>query len=443
MQQTMRQKIVAGNWKMNGGVAFTRDYFKTFKASLKNISLPENMQILIAPPAGLLSEVAQQAVGSGVDLSAQNVSSYEQGAYTGETSAELLAELNCLWCLVGHSERRALFEEAAGISHYKDRRAQTLRRLQETQRNIERVNDVLTEIEPRLRSLKRQASRAENYETLTNDLSALLKIWYGYQWRVTHEGVLEAREGAQSAEKKWKEARRQLIFLQEQIEEARRRLNHSRGQIQRKETEREGLREQFEHARRHNIYFQKALPDLPKDHPALREFETSNRTICADQLGDTALMRLYEWPPFAAFLAATMEMPELHVMADPLARVNVMSYDAGQALNWHFDRSEFTTTLLLQAPDQGGDFEYRTDLRSNDDPNYEGVAHLLRGEDDKVQSMTLSPGTLNVFRGKNTAHRVTPVDGETSRMIAVFSFFDRPGVTFGKAERIGFYGRAS
>lgn len=108
----MRQKIVAGNWKMNGGVAFTRDYFKTFKASLKNISLPENMQILIAPPAGLLSEVAQQAAGSGVDLSAQNVSSYEQGAYTGETSAELLAELNCLWCLVGHSERRALFDDS-------------------------------------------------------------------------------------------------------------------------------------------------------------------------------------------------------------------------------------------------------------------------------------------------------------------------------------------
>ncbi len=147
-------------------------------------------------------------------------------------------------------ERRALFEEAAGISHYKDRRTQTLRRLQETQRNIERVNDVLAEIEPRLRSLKRQANRAENYETLSNDLSALLKIWYGYQWRVTHEEVLEARERAKSAEKKWKTARRQLIFLQEQIEESRRRLNHYRSQIQQKETEREGLREQFEHARR-------------------------------------------------------------------------------------------------------------------------------------------------------------------------------------------------
>jgi len=42
------------------------------------------------------------------------------------------------------------------------------------------------------------------------------------------------------------------------------------------------------------------------------------------------------------FLAATMQLPELHVMPDPLARVNMMSYGDGQALNWHFDRSHFT-----------------------------------------------------------------------------------------------------
>lgn len=111
MLQRMRQKIVAGNWKMNGDVAFTRDYFDAFKVSLRSISLPENMKILIAPPSALLTEVAKQASGSVVALSAQNVSSYKGGAYTGETSARILADLKCLWCLVGHSERRALFAE--------------------------------------------------------------------------------------------------------------------------------------------------------------------------------------------------------------------------------------------------------------------------------------------------------------------------------------------
>jgi len=129
------------------------------------------------------------------------------------------------------------------------------------------------------------------------------------------------------------------------------------------------------------------------------------------------------------------------VMADPLARVNVMQYGAGDALNWHFDRSEFTTTLLLQAPDQGGAFEYRTDLRTAEDANYDGVARLLQGRDPKVQSMSLTAGTLNVFRGINTPHRVTPVEGESRRMIAVYSFYDRPGVMFSAEEQRGFYGR--
>ena len=197
----------------------------------------------------------------------------------------------------------------------------------------------------------------------------------------------------------------------------------------------------FTHARRHNIYFRRNIDGLDPDHPALKEFETSNRTICADQIADALVMQLYEWPPFANFLAAVMRKAQLHTMADPLARVNVMGYSDGQALNWHFDRSEFTTTLLLQAPENGGVFEYVKDLRGEADPNYDGVADLLNGTLEPTR-MPLEPGTLNVFRGKNTAHRVTPVIGNNDRMIAVFSFFDRPGVEFSAEERIGFYGRA-
>lgn len=199
----------------------------------------------------------------------------------------------------------------------------------------------------------------------------------------------------------------------------------------------------FTHTRRHNIYFRREIPGLPPGHPALTEVETTNHTICADRMGEAVVVRLYEWPDFARFLAATMKKPRLFTMDDPLARVNAMAYREGEALNWHFDRSEFTTTLLLQAPEEGGEFEYRTDLRSKKDPNYEGVARLLRGEDPGVRRLRLAPGTLNVFRGKNTAHRVTPVEGDRPRIIAVFSFYERPGVLFSEEERIGFYGRAA
>lgn len=199
----------------------------------------------------------------------------------------------------------------------------------------------------------------------------------------------------------------------------------------------------FTHARRHNAYFEASVPGLAADHPALVEVETVNHTICADQIAGSLVMSLYEWPPLARFLAAVMGKPALYPMADPLGRVNVMAYRDGEALNWHFDRSEFTTTLLLQAPDTGGDFQYRSDLRSEHDPNYDGVARLLAGTDDLVRTLPLSPGTLNVFKGKNTAHRVTPVAGPRDRIIAVFSYFDRPGVTLRADERVGFYGRAA
>jgi hypothetical protein len=198
----------------------------------------------------------------------------------------------------------------------------------------------------------------------------------------------------------------------------------------------------FTHARKHNIYFRKEVPELAPDHPALTLFETINKTLCGDQIGGS-IKALYEWQPFATFLAATMDKPALFTMDDPLARVNAMQYGKGEGLNWHFDRSEFTTTLLLQAPEKGGAFEYRTDLRSAEDANYDGVARLLTGQDPDLQSITLEPGTLNVFRGKNTAHRVTPVEGDRTRIIAVFSFYEKPGVRFTEEEQRGFYGRAA
>jgi len=198
----------------------------------------------------------------------------------------------------------------------------------------------------------------------------------------------------------------------------------------------------FTHKRRHNIYFEDEIPSLAADHPALRLCETVNHTLCADQIAGCVVMKVYSYAPLARFLAETMDKKGLYPMEDPLARVNVMAYRRGEALNWHFDRAEFTTTLLLQAPEAGGAFVYRPALRTDDDPNYAGVARLLNGDDPDARVLDLAAGTLNVFRGKNTAHRVTPVAGGRERVIAVFSYYERPGVTFSQAERIGFYGRA-
>jgi hypothetical protein len=200
-------------------------------------------------------------------------------------------------------------------------------------------------------------------------------------------------------------------------------------------------RESFTHERRHNVYFQKTVPGAPPGHPALREVDTIHHTLCDDQIGASPLRRIYEWPPLARFLAAVMQLPALHVMEDPLARINVIGYRAGETLNWHFDRSQFTTTLLIQAPESGGEFQYRSDLRTDADPNFDGVARVLGGEDDTVRTRAVAPGTLNVFKGRNTLHRITPPVGKRDRMIAIFSYYERPGVSFSAEERRGFYGR--
>jgi len=197
----------------------------------------------------------------------------------------------------------------------------------------------------------------------------------------------------------------------------------------------------FTHRSQHNIYFLPKVEGLDPAHPALQQFETVNHTICADQIPHSALVNLYNWPPLAGFLAEVMEKPALYPMDDPLACLNVMAYRDGDALSWHFDRSEFTTTLLLQAPEQGGEFEYRTGLRDENNPNYAGVGAFLESNNSNTSKLMLHPGTLNVFRGKNTLHRVTPIQGARERIIAVFSYFEHPAVRFTDQDNLRFYGR--
>jgi len=200
--------------------------------------------------------------------------------------------------------------------------------------------------------------------------------------------------------------------------------------------------ESFFHKREHNIYFSDELADIPVDHPALARVKTINHTLCGDQLAEP-LLAVYRWSGLTEFLARVMDKPKLYPMDDPLACANILGYYEGEGLNWHFDRSEFTTTLLLQAPHEGGEFQYRQGLRSEQDPNYEGVARLLRGEDNEVASLKLGAGDLNVFKGKNTAHRVSPPVGNRARLVTVFTYYETPGRMFSDEENLGFYGRTN
>ena len=80
-------------------------------------------------------------------------------------------------------ERRAIFEEAAGISVHQAKRTDAINKLEQTRDNILRVNDLINEIAPRLARLEKQAGRAQQYQELSQQLKELLSIWYAYRWQ--------------------------------------------------------------------------------------------------------------------------------------------------------------------------------------------------------------------------------------------------------------------
>jgi len=102
----MRRKIVAGNWKMNGN----RQFAKKLVEDLSSVAggLKGSVEIVIAPPFILMADAVQSKT-SDLKLASQNVSNFDNGAFTGETSADMLADFGCQYSIVGHSERRALF----------------------------------------------------------------------------------------------------------------------------------------------------------------------------------------------------------------------------------------------------------------------------------------------------------------------------------------------
>ena len=97
-------------------------------------------------------------------------------------------------------ERRKLFEEAAGIGVYRQKREDALRKLEQTRHNLERVSDILAEIRPRLRALERQARRAREFHQLQEDLRHLLRSWYGYHWHAAQQLLTQARQQLEERE---------------------------------------------------------------------------------------------------------------------------------------------------------------------------------------------------------------------------------------------------
>jgi len=111
----MRKKIIAGNWKMNYCVNKAEDFVNEIKDTINT----DEVDVVICPNFVSLDRVSELLDGTNIKLGAQNVFDEDKGAYTGETSVNMLAAVGVKYCIVGHSERRRYFGETDEIVNKK------------------------------------------------------------------------------------------------------------------------------------------------------------------------------------------------------------------------------------------------------------------------------------------------------------------------------------
>jgi hypothetical protein len=193
----------------------------------------------------------------------------------------------------------------------------------------------------------------------------------------------------------------------------------------------------------HNIYLTPPDPEFAIDHPRNRKVSSSKGCITTDQIPrDSMLHTLYKAGEFRAFLCTVLGETTLHEYADTLSSINLHYASDGQELGWHYDNSSFAITLLIQKPLGGGDFDYVKDVRDADrgEMNYELSEKVLDGVVPATR-LAMGPGALVLFRGRNSMHRVTPTEGDHTRMLVVLAYNSEPGIALSESARMTFYGR--
>ena len=195
----------------------------------------------------------------------------------------------------------------------------------------------------------------------------------------------------------------------------------------------------------HNIYLTPRDESLPDDHIFNLQIKSSKGCITTDQIPDnSALKAVYTSEVFKNFIAAIVGEKALYEYEDPLSSINIHYAKNGQELGWHFDNSSFAVTLLLQKPLNGGVFEYVKNVRNSEsgEMGFDKAKEVITGK--IVPSvLNLDPGTLVLFKGRDSMHRVTPTVGEKPRYLVVFAYNSKPGVSLSKSAQKTFYGRVA
>ena len=186
------------------------------------------------------------------------------------------------------------------------------------------------------------------------------------------------------------------------------------------------------------------VPDfaLPEGHPRLTWGDYSLGAVAYDLMPNTSPLRqLYEWRPMTDFIATILDRGPIYPYADPLGALNLAVMCDGDQLQWHFDQTDFVVSLAIQSAVSGGDFEVVPHIRSANDERYPEVGSVLAGERSKVMTLPMKPGTLLIFEGRHSLHRVSPIVGPRARHVGLLAYDTTPGTVGSELLRKARYGR--
>ena len=190
----------------------------------------------------------------------------------------------------------------------------------------------------------------------------------------------------------------------------------------------------------HNAYLSSDQATTGDDVLARQE-ETYVGSVPYDKISsDSLLNQLYLWDPLKDFIGHVLGKSSFHRFADPFGACSINVFVDGGEHGWHFDESEFTVTLMLQKPEQGGSFEYVPRIRGLENEK-SIVREVLDGNREKVIDLPFTAGTLLIFGGNQTLHRVTRVTGQRARLVPVLCYSEKPDVVNSESVRKLFWGR--
>ena len=192
----------------------------------------------------------------------------------------------------------------------------------------------------------------------------------------------------------------------------------------------------------HNAYLSDADASVPDDDVRNRQEQTFVGSVPYDHIDEQCqLKQLYQWDPLKDFIGHVLDKNEFYRFADPFGACSINVFVDGGEHGWHFDESEYTVTLMLQKPLQGGAFEYVPRIRGREDEKII-VDEVLNGQRDKVVELPFTAGTLLIFGGRQTLHRVSRVSGDRARLVPVLCYAESPGVVNSESVRKLFWGRS-